>query len=219
MPARGTRLVLISGSRMGESINPKATPPAATPEGQHQAVSSGVCTEDAPPGPGRCTPLPPVSTGTFNLFLGLVQAPTCSPRHAPDQPPHARTHTDTQHTAEHSMQESGWFLAEDGWCASALGKALTPWVREPAPPLRGPTAPRGGPTPSPGPTRSGSRGDQPPGRRPRGLCSWPRLPVRPLSRLTPSFRRTSTPDCSHYASNLLSQGALWPLVFSKLRDM
>ena len=118
-----------------------------------------MCLEYAPPGPVQCTPLPPVSTGTFNLFLGLVQAPARGQaqgllRAAQGMRPtslHTRTHT--QHTAEHSMQESGWFLTEDRWCASALGKALTPWVREQPPPLEGALLPAPGPpTLSPLPT-------------------------------------------------------------------
>lgn len=127
MPARGTRLVLISGSRMGESINPKATPPAATPEGQHQAGSSGVCTEDAPPGPVRCTPLPPVSTGTFNLFLGLVQAPAQGqarglPRAARGMRPtslHTRAHTQT-----HSTRQSTACRKADGFSPRTDGVRL-----------------------------------------------------------------------------------------------
>lgn len=183
MPARGTRLVLISGSRMGESINPKETPPAATPECQHQAVSSGVCTEDAPPGPVRCTPLPPVSTGTFNLFLGLVQAPAQGqaqglPRAARGMRPtslHTRAHTH-RHTAHGRAQHAGKRMV------SRRGRMVCVCVGESADPL-GPgasTAPREGPLPlegalllAPGPLARAAEGTDHMGEDPEGSAPGP----------------------------------------------
>lgn len=125
------------------------------------------------------------------------RAPVCSPRHAPDQPPHAHT----RHTAEHSMQESGWFLTQDRWCASALGKALTPWVREPPPPLEGAPLPALGlPTLSPLPKRRlrarAAEGTDHPGGDPGAL-----LPATsPSEALVPSdtsFQGICTPGGPH----------------------
>lgn len=174
MLARGTRPVLISGAAW-ESQSTQRKRPQQQPRSASTRQSAAACAPKMPHlGPCDAHHSHQSPRGLLTCFSAWCRLPPrARPRGSRVQPEacaqpastRAHTHTDTQHTAEQSMQESGWFLAQDGWYASALGKALTPWVREPAPPLEG------APLPAPGPLARAAEGTDHLGEDPEGSAS------------------------------------------------